>query len=89
MPDILKTSTIKTKLLILITVIGLFSVVCGVIYMNYTKSHLTDMTIKDQIHDLRAKVDASLAEKGNFGLSAVIGIAENGTISKALKENDR
>ncbi|MGB9713268.1 MAG: methyl-accepting chemotaxis protein [Dissulfurimicrobium hydrothermale] len=89
MPDILKTSTIKTKLLILITVIGLFSVVCGVIYMNYTKSHLTDMTIKDQIHNLRTEVNASLAENDDFGLSAIIGIAENGTISKALKENDR
>jgi methyl-accepting chemotaxis protein len=89
MSDILKTSTIKAKLLVLIAAIGLFSVICGVIYTGYARKHLADVAIKNQTDNLRNEVDAAVAEKGDFGLSAIIGVAENGTISKALKENDR
>ncbi|MGQ9812710.1 MAG: cache domain-containing protein, partial [Dissulfurimicrobium sp.] len=85
----MKTYTIKAKLLMLITAIGLFSVICGVIYMGYAKKHLKDMAIKSQMEELRSEIDAAMTEKGDFSLAAIIGVAENGTISRALKENDR
>ena len=89
MLDFLRNSTIKTKLITLILGVGLFSVICGAIYTGYAKKHLADAAIKGQIDNMSSLVSNYLDENESFVRAAVIGIAENGTISKALKENDR
>lgn len=82
-------SSINNKMVILITLVAIISISVGVAYSLFARAKLKEDTMHARKNLLTALVQKSMEQKINILASNAIGLANNGTLSRAIIENNR
>lgn len=85
----MKFTTIRSKILGVIAILGIVSIAIGGGYAFYIQSSMTGEVIEERIADLKTQLQNRLKKKEEIGLTNAISMASNSQFADALLSNDR